>query len=119
MTDYPVTGGDLYILWHAAHQRLPEAKAVYDDAAATLKGDLAEGDEGKYGKAFKAWKFLLSTNQYIMSHTSKSIDISCKALDLAITNYKYVDGDNAKALTEAGSDLNGLVDKFEKGGGDD
>lgn len=119
MTDFPVTGGDLFVLWHAAHHRLPEAKAVYDDTLATEKNELANGDEEKFGRPFSAWLRLLSANQYLMQRSSLSIEISCQALDQAIEQYKYVDGDNSKSLTKAGEDLNGLVEKDKKGRDDD
>lgn len=110
-TDVPVTGGDLYALWQAAHMGLPDVQEVYDNAMEKHKNEVAGGDEETFGPCFTAWVDLQAHCQYLISRTQGSLEGARKALDIAIEQYAYVDGDNANALTAAGQELQTYLDE--------
>lgn len=110
-TDEPVTGGDIYALWEVAHKGLPTVEEVYNKALETHKNKVAGGDDKTFGRCFAAWEELRQHSEYLLSRTQGSLDGASKALDIAIDQFKYVDGDNAKGLTEAGKEFQGYLDE--------
>lgn len=110
-TDVPVTGGDLYSLWEVAHKGLPDIADAYQATLDKHDDKVAGGDTDKFGKCFTAWQGLQEHARYLLDRTHGSLVGAQKALDIAIEQYAFVDGDNSKGLTAAGSELEGYLDK--------
>lgn len=107
----PITGGDLYFLWKVGHQHLPKVGKIYENAVSVHKGKLSEGDEATFGTVYPAWLALLSATGFLMQRTVFSLETTTTALDKTIDQYRYVDGENAKGLTDAGKAFEEYVDK--------
>lgn len=111
MAEAPVTGGDLYSLWQAAHMGLPSVEKVYNENLKVHKDKVKGGSEETFGRCITAWHGLQAQAEFLLTRTAFSLEAAQQALDIAIDQYQYVDGDNAKGLTQAGQELKGYLDK--------
>lgn len=96
-------GADIYELWRAGHENLPNVAAQFSDSASTLaaysygykfyrSGSLGAG--GMYG-AYDAWNSLAGTLDGIMRETADNIVDTGNALVLAADMYAATDADAA------------------------
>ncbi|ADD41097.1 hypothetical protein [Stackebrandtia nassauensis] len=105
MGDNQVTGGDIHKLWMTAHMDISAVEDAYIKLTEQLDGDVAEGDEGKYGKAFDSWNIYREIVQLALFRTAVSARATRLALDLAVSEFTFVDGDAANGITDAGKEF--------------
>lgn len=118
VTSTPVTGGELFKLWEVGHKYMAQAEAFYEGFVKSHNDTISGGDEATFGPCIAAWKGLQEEVAFLMVRTEMSLEMTRLALDQAVINYQYVDGDNAKALTTAGEELQNYIDKEKSFNGD-
>lgn len=100
-----VTGGDLHSLWKTTHYALPVVENVYIEATRIHNERLAGGDRATFGPVYPAWQALQEDLHQILFRSGNAVNVSRIALDTAIAEYAYVDGESAENLTDAGRQL--------------
>lgn len=105
MADNQVTGGDIHKLWMTAHMDIAAVEDAYIKLTEAVDGEVAEGSEDKFGKPFGSWNLFRETVQLALFTTGVSARATRLALDLAINEYIFVDGDAAAGITDAGKEF--------------
>ena len=101
----PVTGGDLYHLWWVANRGLTTVENLYIDMTNKHRSLLSDGDSDTFGNCWIAWQDLQDKMHRVLLATGQSLELSSAALNLAIEEFKHVDGGNGDELTTAGKNL--------------
>ncbi|MFD0559990.1 hypothetical protein FB566_3971 [Stackebrandtia endophytica] len=106
-----VTGGELNTLWRVANIQLPSVENAYTEPITEIHKVNGDPNDQKYGRCHPWWSTVACLLERAMFSTSGSLYATQVALNRAIDAYTRVDGNNAKALTKVGEDLEKILTK--------
>lgn len=107
MTKGDATGGEMYEMWRIANKLFPTASDAYYEECKTLHEVTGNRDEEELGRAIPRWSTLAQELENAMYYSALSLGSASSALNQAITEYAYVDGQTANKISEA---TEGLTD---------
>ena len=105
-----VTGGELNTLWRVANIHLPSIENAYTGPITEIHKVNGDPDDSKFGRCHPWWSTVACLLERSLFSTSGSLFRTQLALNRAIEAYTHVDGDNSKALTKVGEDLDNILD---------
>lgn len=113
MASKPELSYNLMSLWRIARHNLPAVENVYIEHVNGLQKHRGKMDVATYGPCHTEWTITATILEQIMRSTSFSFQNVSNGLIEAINAFQYVDGDNAKGLTEAGKGLQEEIENYK------